>query len=83
MRIETIIYIKEMLEKDIKTRQDAYNKLSKLLTKKQKESGANWRTPDENVNENIKTLRSMKRIQKELLYKEKEILVDFLQKDWN
>lgn len=92
MRVQTLIYIKEMLEKEvetrenlereIKTREKSCKKLGERLAETEDESGAQWNTPDSKVNENIQALRKMKEAQRKLLNEAKDALEDFLQQDW-
>lgn len=82
MRIQTLVYIKNMLEKEVETREKAVKKVRERLTETEDESGAQWNTPDSKVNENIQALRKMKEAQRKLLNEAKDALDDFLQKDW-
>lgn len=82
MRIQTLVYIKEMLEKNVETRVKACKKLRERLTEAEDESGVQWNTPDNKVNGNVQALRSMKETQRKLLNEAKDALDDFLQKDW-
>ena len=83
MRVQTLVYIKEMLEKEVETREKAVKKLRGRLAEAEDESGVQWNTPDSKVNGNVHALRSMKETQRKLLNEAKDALEDFLQKDWN
>lgn len=83
MRVQTLVYIKEMLEKEVETREKAVKKLRERLVEAENESGVQWNTPDSEVNGNVQVLRSMKETQRKLLNEAEDALEDFLQKDWN
>ena len=83
MTVSTLVYIKEMLEKEVETREKAVKKLRGRLVEAEDESGVQWNTPDSEVNGNVQALRSMKETQIKLLIEAKDALEDFLQKDWN
>lgn len=83
MRVQTLVYIKEMLEKEVETREKAVKKLRGRLAEAEDESGVQWNTPDSKVNGNVQALRSMKETRRKLLNEAKDALEDFLQKDWN
>lgn len=83
MRVQTLVYIKEMLEKEVETREKAVKKLRERLAEAEDESGVQWNTPDSEVNGNVQALRSMKETQRKFLNEAKDALEDFLQKDWN
>ena len=92
MRVQTLIYIKEMLEKEvetrenlereIKTREKACKKVGEHLAEAEDESGVQWNTSDSEVDRNIQALRKMKETQRKLLNEAKDALEDFLQQDW-
>lgn len=92
MRVQTLIYIKEMLEKEvetretlekeIKTREKACKKVGERLAEAEDESGVQWNTSDSEVDRNIQALRKMKETQRKLLNEAKDALEDFLQQDW-
>lgn len=82
MRVQTLVYIKEMLEKEVETREKAVKKLRGRLAEEEDESGVQWNTPDSKVNGNVQALRNMKETQRKLLNEAKDALEDFLQKDW-
>lgn len=83
MRVQTLVYIKEMLEKEVEIREKAVKKLRGRLVEAEDESGVQWNTPDSKVNGTVQALRSMKETQRKLLNEAKDALEDFLQKDWN
>lgn len=83
MRVQTLVYIKDMLEKEVETREKAVKKLRGRLVEAEDESGVQWNTPDSKVNGNVQAFRSMKETQRKLLNEAKDALEDFLQKDWN
>lgn len=83
MKIQTLIYIKEMLEKEVENKERACKKNRERLAEAEDESGVQWNTPDSKVNGNVQALRSMKETQRKLLNETKDALEDFLQKEWN
>lgn len=82
MRVQTLVYIKEILEKEAEKREKAYKKLREHLAETEDKFGVQWNTPDSEVNGNVQALRSMKETQRKLLNEAKDALEDFLQKDW-
>ena len=82
MTVSTLVYIKDMLEKEVDTRERAYKKLRDLVIEKEEESGVQWNTPDNKVNGNVQALRSMRQTQMEALNKAKGVLEDFMAQDW-
>lgn len=83
MKIQTLIYIKEMLEKEVENKERACKKIRERLAEAEDESRVQWNTPDSKVNGNVQALRSMKETQRKLLNETKDALEDFLQKEWN
>lgn len=83
MKIQTLIYIKEMLEKEVENKERACKKIRERLAEAEDESGVQWNTPDSKVNGNVQAFRSMKETQRKLLNETKDALEDFLQKEWN
>lgn len=83
MRVQTLVYIKDMLEKEIETREKAVEKVKTLLAEKEDAAGVQWNTPDSKVNGNIQALRSMKKTQRKLFNEAKDALEDFLQHEWS
>lgn len=83
MKIQTLIYIKEMLEKEVENKERACKKIRERLVEAEDESRVQWNTPDSKVNGNVQALRSMKETQRKLLNETKDALEDFLQKEWN
>ena len=83
MTVSTLVYIKEMLEKEVETREKAVKKLRGRLVEAEDESGVQWNTPDSEVNGNVQALRSMKETQRKFLNEAKDALEDFLQHEWS
>lgn len=83
MRVQTLVYIKDMLEKEIETRENACKKVKTLLAEKEDAAGVQWNTPDDKVNDNIRFLRSARATHRENLSKVEAVLEDFMGKDWN
>lgn len=83
MRVQTLVYIKDMLEKEIETRENACKKVKTLLAEKEDAAGVQWNTPDSKVNGNIQALRSAKETQRKLFNEAKDALEDFLQHEWS
>lgn len=68
MRVQTLVYIKEMLEKEVETREKVVKKLRERLVEAEDESGVQWNTPDSK-----KTFAEVPEVIKE---KVKQILID-------
>lgn len=83
MRVQTLVYIKDMLEKEIETREKAVEKVKTLLAEKEDADGVQWNTPDSEVNGNVQALRSMRETQRKLFNEAKDALEDFLQHEWS
>lgn len=83
MRLNTMIYIKEMLEKEVERRKKSYKKAGDILEEKEREAGVQWNTSDDRVDDNIKLYRDIKHTQREALTEAQDALEDFLSKDWN
>lgn len=83
MRVQTLVYIKDMLEKEIETREKAVEKVKTLLAEKEDAAGVQWNTPDSKVNGNVQALRSMRETQRKLFNEVKDALEDFLQHEWS
>lgn len=83
MRVQTLVYIKDMLEKEIETREKAVEKVKTLLAEKEDADGVQWNTPDSEVNGNAQALRSMRETQRKLFNEAKDALEDFLQHEWS
>lgn len=64
MRVQTLVYIKDMLEKEIETREKAVEKVKTLLAEKEDAAGVQRNTPDSKVNGNVQALRSMRETQR-------------------
>lgn len=83
MRLNTMIYIKEMLEKEVERRKKSYKKAGDILEEKEREAGVQWNTSDDRVDDNIKLYRDIKHTQREALTEAQDALEDFLSKEWN
>lgn len=83
MRVQTLVYIKDMLEKEIETREKAVEKVKTLLAEKEDAAGVQGNTPDSKVNGNVQALRSMRETQRKLFNEAKDALEDFLQHEWS
>lgn len=83
MRVQTLVYIKDMLEKEIETREKAVEKVKTLLAEKEDAAGVQWNTPDSKVNGNVQALRSMRETQRKLFNEAQDVLEDFLQHEWS
>ena len=83
MRLGTMIYIKEMLEKEVERRKKSYKKAGDILEEKEREAGVQWNTSDDRVDDNIKLYRNIKHTQREALTEAQAALEDFLSKEWN
>lgn len=82
MKVSTIIYIKEILEKEKENHEKAYKHVCEIL--KQKENKANsWDDPDDKVDGNILAFRNIKKTQYRKMADASDALEDFLNKDWN
>jgi RNA binding exosome subunit len=78
-----MIYIKEMLEKEVERRKKSYKKAGDILEEKEREAGVQWNTSDDRVDDNIKLYRDIKHTQREALTEAQDALEDFLSKEWN
>lgn len=83
MRVQTLVYIKDMLEKEIETREKAVEKVKTLLAEKEDAAGVQRNTPDSKVNGNVQALRSMRETQRKLFNEAQDALEDFLQHEWS
>ena len=83
MRLNTMIYIKEMLEKEVERRKRSYKKAGDILEEKEREAGVQWNTSDDRVDDSIKLYRDIKHTQREALTEAQDALEDFLSKEWN
>lgn len=83
MRVNTLVYIKEMLEHEVETRQKAYNKAKKILEEKEDAADVNWNTPDNKVDDNIRLYRGIRKTQYSKLSEAKDALEDFLNQEWD
>lgn len=83
MTLQTLVYIKGMLEREAETREKAYKKLAERLEEAEYKAEVQWNTPDSEVNDNIRALRGMRRTQRKKLREVKDALGDFMGKDWN
>jgi RNA binding exosome subunit len=78
-----MIYIKEMLEKEVERRKKSYSKVWDILDEKEREAGVQWNTPDNRVDDNIKLYRNIKHTQRVALTEAQAVLEDFLSNEWN
>lgn len=83
MNITSLIYIKNMLEHEIETRERSVRKLKDLLEERYVENDWNWRTPDDKVNGNVLALRAMLETQRDMLRKAQDVFEDLMRKEWN
>ena len=79
----SLVYIKDMLEKEIETREKAVEKVKTLLAEKEDAAGVQRNTPDSKVNGNVQALRSMRETQRKLFNEAQDALEDFLQHEWS
>lgn len=49
MRVQTLVYIKDMLKKEVETREKSVKKLRERLAEAEDESGVQWNTPNSKV----------------------------------
>lgn len=82
MKMETLCYIKKLLEEEVKNRKECYEYIDDFLRKKEDESGVQWNTPDNKVNESVKRFRNLRQVRRDALSKAKDALEDFMEHDW-
>ena len=83
MRIESIIYIKELLEAETIAKKKAWKKAGEILDEKEQEAGVQWNTPDSKVDDNIRLYRSIKENKRKAFTEAQDALEDFMRKEWN
>ena len=79
MRLDTLVYIKALLEAEAVKREKAWKKAGKILDEKQREAGVQWNTPDSKVDDNTKLYC----IQREAFREAQAALEDFMSKEWS
>lgn len=83
MRVSSLVYIQQLLEAEVEKEKKAVEKVKTLLVEKEDATGVQWNTPDNEVNDNVRFLRSAKATHRENLSKVEAVLEDFMGKDWN
>lgn len=82
MKLESLICIKEMLEREVEIRRIAYEKAYDSLSEAEKFANISWRTEDEDVPANIVKLRVIKKEAYNKFSAATQALDDLVMHDW-
>jgi len=83
MNLNTLIYIKDLLEENIQYMDAQYKQAADKCEKVERENGFQWNTEDKLVNDDVRRCRDTKATKREDLNRAKEALEDFMSKDWS
>ena len=83
MKLDTLIYIKELMEAEVSKKEKGWKKAGAILREHEDDEGVSWNTSDNLVSDDIKMYRELKNTAKEEYSRVSDFYDDFMSKEWS